>query len=121
MTKLTAPQLELLTLTRARMLEEIEGGGLTNVYLCHNIFLAEKGWDDFPEYFMFGKVIKQETGLISSKLCRLIEESIEGYVSMEFYLDQLYIGLNWSRIATCYAEWARLAWLDRIIETGEIV
>jgi hypothetical protein len=119
-TKLNAAQLELMTKVRDRMYADYETDKyLERQYICHNIVQIEDGIDRFTDQ-TFSDLSGRE-GSLSKDLIEMIDAGIGKWVSFDLYLDEgLRIGLDWSKIVTSFAQLGRLAWLDRIVEIGEI-
>jgi hypothetical protein len=114
--KLTAPQLELMGKVRDRMTADFEAGIQSCRFICHNIYLIEKGVDVMPEV-KFDDLASEE-GTLTKELCELIRRAIANCISLEIYISH-HVNMNWVLVCR-YAQLARLAWLDKIVETGEI-
>lgn len=119
--RLNEQQLELMTKVRDRMYADFETDKyLARKYICHNIVQIEHGLENFNEFGGYVGFTEKE-GSLSRGLVELINAAIEGWIAFDLYLDEgLQIGLNWSLITTYFQHVGRLAWLDRIVETGEI-
>lgn len=119
--KLTDEELKLMVKVRDRMREDFFDTDryLEREYICHNIVQIENRIERFDERFDFSVLSVKEDSL-SASLIAMINEGIENWVNFDIYLEELNIGLNLSKIFTYFSQMGRLAWLDRIVETGEI-
>ena len=118
--QLTEEQLELMTKVRDQMAADLDSGRcLDRKFLCHNIVLIENGMEEFTRPGGFGDIGYAE-GSLSKDLIESVTIAINHFITLELYLAELKIGLEWSEIMQVYAPLARVAWLDRIVATGEI-
>lgn len=119
-TKLTEAQLALMTKVRNKMTADFEADiHYSRVYICHNIALVENGLERFDERNHFCGLSEKE-GSLTKDLVEMISEGIGNQIAFDSYLDNLEVGLNWVQITKQFAQLGRLAWLDRIVATGEI-
>lgn len=119
-TKLTEAQLALMTKVRSKMKADFEADiHYSRVYICHNIALVENGIERFDERNNFC-LLSEKEGSLTKDLVALISEAIGKQIAFDSYLDNLEVGLNWLMITRYFAQLGRLAWLDRIVEMGEI-
>ncbi len=120
--KLTDKELELMIKVRDRMKEDYYDTDryLERAYICHNIVQIENGLDRFDDGLAFATLSDKE-GSLSASLIGMINAGIEHCIAFDIYLEELDIGLNWCTIVSYFTQLGRLAWLDRIVETGEIV
>jgi hypothetical protein len=119
-TKLTDKQLELITKVRDRMQADFEAEKHhERCFICHNIVLIENGLEVFCRLHRFDVLVEKD-GSMSKDLVEMIDEAIDLSVTFESYLSYLDIGLIWSDICLSFAQLGRLAWLDKIVATGEI-
>jgi hypothetical protein len=121
MMKLTDKELELMIKVRDRMKEDYYDTDryLERAYICHNIVQIENGLDRFDDGLEF-RILSDKEGSLSASLIGMINAGIEHNVAFDIYLEELDIGLNWSTLVSYFTQLGRLAWLDRIVETGEI-
>lgn len=120
--KLTEEQLELMTKVRDRMAADFfeTDRYFERVYICHNIVQIEHGLDRFDDRDDFG-VLSAKEGSLSKDLIEMIDKGIGHWIAFDLYLDEgIDIGLDWRQIVTSFAQLGRLAWLDKIVETGVI-
>ena len=119
--KLTDKELELMIKVRDRMKEDYYETDryLERAYICHNIVQIENGLDRFDDGLAFASLSDKE-GSLSASLIGMINAGIEHRIAFDIYLEELDIELNWGTIVTYFTQMGRLAWLDRIVETGEI-
>lgn len=120
-TKLTPAQLELMIKVRDRMYADFFESDryMERYYICHNIVQIENGLEQFDEENDFCKLADKKD-FLSKELLNIIGKCIDHKISFEIYLEELDETLKWADIVTRYGQMGRLAWLDRIVETGEI-
>lgn len=126
--KLTEEQLEIIRAVRQRMNKKFRTDGAES-YICWNILIAVTGKTDCLYTGIWLGLQLQEAGESAHQLWLAIEEALEDFGTMENYVvhkiqDATPSGKYNPRLrfglAPEYAAQARLAWLDRIVETGEI-
>lgn len=118
--KLSESQLELLKKTRTLFLKTIESGGdYAAPYICWHIWIAESGRNFFPHDEAFEVLVKRSSfdvqALIEGIENALLKDDAE---QLSELIDGTYPSI------TCHRRYAyslgRLAWLDKMIDTGEI-
>lgn len=121
--KLTQEGIDLMVKVREIMTSEPQKGQKTSEFICWNLLIAATGSDEcLAGTLMLPKQIR-EVGGIAYEIFQAIEDAIEHQGSMTLYLLRQ-IKKKDSEPAyersVKYSQIARLCWLDRIIETGEI-
>jgi hypothetical protein len=87
-------------------------------FICHQIYFADKGVSTLPEvaFAISMRTCSPEAiALVSG-----IEKAIEGKHTMESYLENI-ARVDSDLIRGGFAYLARLAWIDKILQTGEVV
>lgn len=115
--KLNSRQIEMLKTARELLADNFEAHRYDHMYLCHQVFMADKGITEIPCCEFHEEL--QQCSPDAQQLVGAITRAIDGRSTMESYLaavsrvdrDQVYYGFSYL---------ARMAWLDRMIETGEV-
>jgi hypothetical protein len=121
---LSESQIELLKLVKARMLVDVEvGREAKRAYICWNAALIDLGLEWFPREMLFERLLERTSAdvraLISAIESVLVSDEDECY-TFSNWLDNaaFFCDLN-IKLTDAYAL-GRLAWLDKMIETGEV-
>lgn len=118
--KLTQEGIELIKRVRDRMYEsECKGA---DSFICWNLVFEASGNPEVDTRWLPERM--EEVGGVCQDIWRAIEKALDGSAVMTDYIYRQSAKMVEKRLPMrkCaeYAVMARLAWLDRIIETGEI-
>ncbi len=121
MLKLNDAQIELLKKVKEQMLDDgVRGTQERRSYICWNVWLVSKDLQDMPVDTTFGSLVENETSDDVRNLIEAIEGSLDGFLTFTSWLDNS-VGdkVHWPAQNVGYTL-GRLAWLDRMIDTGEV-
>lgn len=116
--KLNDKQIEILKKAREVLRTHECEDRYDNRFICHQIYFADKGVSKLPELQVFREALRT-CSPDAIALVAGIEAAIERKCTMESYLEKV-TRVNPDLIYGGFAYLARIAWLDRILETGEI-
>src|SRR5579859_113726 len=119
--KLNQEGIELIRKVRDRM-EKSQGTGLgANSFICWNLVFVASDYPVIDRKSLPERI--EELGGVCEEIWLAIRDALEGTGMMETYIYQQFAKAGTSittGAAYDYAKLARMAWLDRIIETGVI-
>lgn len=117
--KLNETQFALIVKARENLRAQFENAGYQNEYICHQVYFADQGILEIPEGKGFFEVVRDCSG-DAHVVLDAIELAINNHGTMENYVWRS-TGIDYQHPPyKGYAYLARMAWLDKIIETGEI-
>ena len=112
MTKLNDNQIEILKRARENLQENANRKGYIYEFLCHQVIFADLGIKEFPKHSGFGDLVSQ-CSQDAQALVSAIASAIKGSISLELYIDR-HAKVDYRKFSML----ARLAWLDKMIESG---
>lgn len=119
--KLNANQIELLKKARTLIFEASVSGNDSKAYICWNVWFAEEGRTDFPPMAVFIDCVMGASQDVID-IIEAIQEAMDGCSVMDTFLDRQIFDREVVNCAPYYAySLGRLAWVDKMIETGEIL
>jgi hypothetical protein len=118
-TKLNDQQLNLMKKVRDKMYADYfaDSDPMDFKFICHAICLVENGLNEFGKNSLSFRYLSEKEGSLSKELVQLIQAALDHSVTMEWYISSRKLSLSWGSIYTGISALARLAWLDRMIET----
>lgn len=116
--RLNDKQLEILKRAREVLTESINDTDFRYKFICHQIYFADTGASRIPVKMTFLETVAKDCSKDACSMIDAIHESLQRHICMEVYLEReanidhdKYHGFGYL---------ARIAWLDRMIETGEL-
>lgn len=117
--KLNETQRALIVKARENLLAHFDDAGYQNEYICHQVYFADQGLFEMPAGKSFFEVVR-DCSADAFALLDAVEIAINNHGTMEGFIWKC-AGVDYQRTPyKGYAYLARLAWLEKMIETGEI-
>lgn len=112
MFKLNEYQIELLKKSRANLSYHANDPRYIYMFICHQVIFADLGIKGFPKATGLMELVRQ-CSKDAQDLLDAVQDAIKGSVSLELYIDR-HAKVEYRQYVTL----ARLAWLDKMIESG---
>jgi hypothetical protein len=116
--KLNEKQIKILRRARDILVESINDASFRGKFICHQIYFADTGASYIPTEMTFLETAANDCSQDACSMIDAIHKSLQRHICMEVYLEReakidhdKYHGFGYL---------ARIAWLDRILETGRI-
>lgn len=113
MTKLNDNQIEILKKARANLSYYSHDPRYVYMFICHQVIFADMGSKEFPKGVSLMDLASQ-CSPDAQDLLEAIQNAIKGSISLELYVARHVKGDCYAKFSTL----ARLAWLDKMIDSG---
>lgn len=117
--KLNDKQLEILKRARDVLAESINDANFRYKFICHQIYFADTGVSSIPIKMTFLETVAKDCSKDACSMIDAIHESLQNHICMESYLERE-ASVDHEQAYRGFGYLARVAWLDRMIERGEL-